>query len=77
MRPRGDRTENVQSSQPSIKLHGYRTTPVQLRKVAGGDRTVAMLSSCILILGIHVPNLYNFSILIEMTPKTKGGNFEE
>ena len=68
----GNHVVIVQSQQPSIKLHGYRTVPVRLP--GGGHAEIARyLCDCCVVLGIHVPNVYNFSFLIENTPKTNSG----
>ena len=52
-------------------LHRNRTDIVQ-RLCSFSTEDVWWLCDYRVVLGIHVPNMYNFSFLIEMTPKTEG-----
>ena len=66
-RPPGDRTEIVQCSQPRIEI--VRILYDAMRLPYGGHAQIVWwLCDNHVVLGIRVPNVYNFSFVIEMTP---------
>ena len=61
----------VQSPQPRIEITRISYDAHASVRRLRGDHTV--LCDYRVVLGIRVPNVYNFSFLIELTPKTKCG----